>query len=173
MPRTHEHGQHQEEQNLHPALEAEPRPWIAARRKGLAPVPDLRDPPLVVAGHSLADEVVQLARELERNEEEDDPFRFDLAAQGVAPAHDRDVAVLLGDRESHDGREDEEDLDAVEEQLLASRWLFSRVGHRHARRIHRHRWQRSQRWLYGNGRGRHGWSLRTRRELKIVSMSWL
>ena len=104
LPRTDEDGQHEARTTFIRALEAVPRPWIAARRKGLASLPNLLDPPLVVARHSLADEVMQLAGELERDEEEDDAFGFDLAAQGVAPAHDRDIAVLLGDGEPHEGQ---------------------------------------------------------------------
>ena len=69
--------------------------------------------------------------------------------------------------------EDEQDLDAVEEQLLAPRRLVA----------YRERPLGGGLIVIGdNGTSggcagmessRHGWSLRTRRELKIVSMSWL
>ena len=88
-------------------------------------------------GDVLADEVVDLAEDLETEEADQPPLGAQLVLEGLPVRHDRDLRVQVGGREREEDRDQDQHLEAIADHHLHARLRLAVVDVRHVDRGYR------------------------------------
>ena len=99
--------------HLKSAVEAVAAPRVHLVHAPVPAAPDPLLPELVVAGAVLADQVVDLAEDLEEEQRDQPPLGPQLVLQGLPEGHDRDLRVQVRGGQREEEGDEHEDLEPV------------------------------------------------------------
>src|SRR4029079_9205796 len=135
-PRQEQTDHRKDGEALHQTRQPEPRVRLHLAHLPFPAAEDLLLPEGVVALRVLGDEVVDLADDLQTEQDHDPPLGAQLVAEGLTPRHQRDLRLLFGGAQQEDDRQQDQHLDAIHEEHLRSQLWLAIVDDRLVHRRH-------------------------------------